>query len=41
MSAVMSFKWKEMKIGAKETCMFTSFYKRERPNDASLVEQEN
>ena len=40
MSAVMrSFKWKEMEIGATETCMFTSFYKLERPNDASLVKQ--
>ena len=34
-------KWNEMKIGSMETCMITLFYKRERPNDASLVETEN
>lgn len=28
-----------MKIGMTETSMFTSFYKGERPNGASLVQQ--
>ena len=34
-------KWDKMKIGSMETCMFTSFYQRERPNDAFLVQTEN
>ena len=34
-------KWDKMKIGSMETCMFTSLYQRERPNDAFLAETEN
>ena len=34
-------KWDKMNFGSMESCLFTSFYQRERPNDAFLVETEN
>ena len=35
----MRFLQKEMKTGVMKTYMFISFYKRDRPNDSSLLKQ--